>query len=75
MTIESGGWKIQSAPFIIVDDQKANIIGRNLLPKIGVKLIQETNEQALLNIHEQEESIQILNNGSMITSNNYAYVS
>ena len=27
ITIESGGWKIQSAPFIIVDDQKAKIIG------------------------------------------------
>ena len=41
ITIESGGWKIQSAPFILVDDQKANIIGRNILPQIGVRLIQE----------------------------------
>ena len=56
IVIESGGWKIQSAPFIIVDDQKANIIGRNLLPKIGVKLIQETNKQTILNICEKEES-------------------
>ena len=32
ITIESGGWKIRSAPFIIVEDQKANIIGRNILP-------------------------------------------
>ena len=41
ITIESGGWKFQSAPFIIEDDQKANIIGRNILPQISVKLIQE----------------------------------
>ena len=33
ITIESGGWKIQAAPFIIVDNHKANIIGRNLLPR------------------------------------------
>ena len=26
ITIESGGWKIQTAPLIIVDDQKANIM-------------------------------------------------
>ena len=56
ITIESGGWKIQSAPFIIVDDQKPNIIGRNILPKIGVKLIQETNKQTILNICEKDES-------------------
>ena len=29
ITIESGGWKIHSAQFIVVDDKKANIIGRN----------------------------------------------
>ena len=45
ITIESGGWKIQSALFIIVDNQKANIIGRNILPQIGVKLIQEKHKQ------------------------------
>ena len=56
ITIESGGWKIQSAPFIIVDDQEANIIGRKLLPKIGVRLIQKTNKQTVLNIREKEES-------------------
>ena len=41
ITIKSGGWKMQSAPFIIVDDQKAKVIGRDILPQIGVKLIQE----------------------------------
>ena len=55
ITNESGGWKIQSAPFIIVDDQKAKI-GRNLLPTISVRLIQETNKQTVLNNREQEES-------------------
>ena len=40
VTIESGGWKVRTAPFIIVDNQKANIIGRNLLPSIGIKLTQ-----------------------------------
>ena len=56
ITIESGGWKIQSAPFIIVDDQRANIIGRIMLPQIGVKLIQEKHKQNVLNVREQEES-------------------
>ena len=56
LTIKSRGWKIQSAPFIIVDDQKANIIGRNILPQIGVKLIQEKHKQNVLNLREQEES-------------------
>ena len=37
ITIKSGGWRKQSALFIIVDDQKANIIGRNILPQIGFK--------------------------------------
>ena len=40
IAIESGGWKVQSAPFIVVDDKKANVIGRNLLPQIGIKLKQ-----------------------------------
>ena len=52
ITIESGGWRFQSAPFIIVDDQKANIIGRNLLPQIGVKLIQEKRKQNVLSVQE-----------------------
>ena len=41
VTIESEGWKIKAAPFIIVDNQKPNIIGRNILPQIGIRLIQE----------------------------------
>ena len=56
ITIESGGWRIQSAPFIIVDDQKANIIGRNILPQIGVELIHEKEKQNVLSVREQEES-------------------
>ena len=39
--IESVGWTIKSAPFIIVDDQKANIIRRNIMPKSGIALVQE----------------------------------
>ena len=38
---ESGGWQVQSAPFIVVDDKKAIIIGKNLLPQIVIKRIQE----------------------------------
>ena len=41
LTIDSGGWKIQTAPFIIVDNHKANIIRQNLLPRIGIRLEQE----------------------------------
>ena len=41
ITVESGDWKIQAAPFFIVVDQKANIIGRNILQQKGIKLIQE----------------------------------
>ena len=39
--IESGGWTIQTASFIVVDDRRANILGRNLLPQIGIQLHQE----------------------------------
>ena len=39
--IESGGWTIQTASFIVVDDRRANIMGRNLLPQIGIELHQE----------------------------------
>ena len=35
--IQSGGWKVQTAPIIIEVNHKANIIGRNLLPRIGIK--------------------------------------
>ena len=38
---KSDGWSLKSAPFIVVDDQKANILGRNLLPNIGINIIQE----------------------------------
>ena len=56
-TVESGGWKISAAQFIIVDNQKVNIIGRNILPQIGVKLIQEKPKQRdVLNILEQVHS-------------------
>ena len=34
ITIESGGWKFQSALFIIVADQKTNIIARNILCRV-----------------------------------------
>ena len=40
ITIELGGWKIQAAPFIIVDDHRANNIGGNILPQIVIKLVQ-----------------------------------
>ena len=56
VTVESGGWKIQAAPFIIVDDQKANFIGRNILPQIRIKLIQEKQKQNNLTIRESEKS-------------------
>ena len=57
LAIESGGWTIQSASFIVVDDQKANILGRNLLPKIGIKLIQEKPQNyQILPIEEGEKS-------------------
>ena len=56
ITIESGGWKIHSAPFIAVDDKKANIVGRSILPQIGIKLIQEQHTQNVHVIREQEES-------------------
>ena len=41
LAIESGEWTIQSAPFIVVDYQKANILCRNILSIIGIKSIQE----------------------------------
>ena len=39
--MESGGWTIQTALFIVVDYRRANIMGRNLLPQIGIQLHQE----------------------------------
>ena len=75
ITIESGGWKIQSAPLIIVDDQKANIIGRNILPQIGVKLIKKNTNKLYWMYANKKNRIRNLNNGSKIIFNNYAYVS
>ena len=74
ITIESAVWKIQSAPFIVVDDKKANIIGRNLLPQIGIKLNQEQKTEKVHAIREQEESQQ-QNNMSKTITYNCAYVS
>ena len=56
VAIESGGWKIQTAPFIIVDNHKANVIGRNLLPHIGIKLIQDKQTQKVLTVQQSYES-------------------
>ena len=57
LAIEFGGWTIQSAPFIVVGDQKANILGRNLLLSIGIKLIQEqTQHKQVLKITEENTS-------------------
>ena len=56
VTIESGGWKVQTSPFIIVDNHKANIIGRNLLPRIGIKLIQDKQTQRVLTVQRSDES-------------------
>ena len=55
-TIESGVWKIQTAPFNILDDRKANIIGRNLLPRIGIRLVQEKQTRRVLSVQEKDES-------------------
>ena len=55
--MESGGWIIQLAPFIIVDDQKANNIGQNILTKIGIKLVQDKpKHKQILKFHEKEEA-------------------
>ena len=56
VTIESGGWKVQTVPFIIVDNQKANILGRNLLPRIGIRLIQDKPTQKVLTVQRSDES-------------------
>ena len=56
VTTESGGWKVQTAPFIIVDNHKAKIVGRNLLPHIGIKLIQDKQTQKVLTVQRSDES-------------------
>ena len=68
-TIEPGGWKVQSAPFNIVDDQKANLKGRNLLTQKGVMLIQEKRKQNVLSVRKRKNQIQKINNGSKIIFN------
>ena len=50
-SIESGGWTVQIASFIVVDDRRANIMGRNLLPQIGIKLHQERKPVGKSNFH------------------------
>ena len=50
VTIESGGWKLKTAPFIIVDNHKANTIGQNLLPRIGIKVIPDKQTQRILTV-------------------------
>ena len=56
ITVESGGWKIQTAPFTLVDNHKANIIGRNLSPRIGIRLIQEKQTHRVPNDQRNDES-------------------
>ena len=40
--IEWGGWTIQTASFIVVDDRRPNILWRNFQPQIGIQLHQES---------------------------------
>ena len=56
--IESGGWTIQTASFIVVDDRRANILGRNLLPLIGIQLHQEKKPagKSVLQVNSVENS-------------------
>ena len=56
ITTESGGWKIQTALFMIVDDHKSNVIRRSLLPRIGIRSIQEKQTHRVLNVQEKDES-------------------
>ena len=74
ITIKSGGWKLQAAPFIIVDDKKANIIRRNILPQIEIKLVQKTKKGNVLNIQEPEESNPTIKQWVKTIYHNYVYV-
>ena len=75
ITVESGGWKIQAAPFIIVDDKKANIIRKNILPQIGIKLVQEKQKRGdVLHIREPEESNPNVKQWVKTIFHNYVYV-
>ena len=58
IAIESGGWALKSAPFIIVDDQKTGQIGRNLLPPVEIKTSQEKPKQyQMLSIQKRGETV------------------
>ena len=39
--IESGGWTVNTASLIVVDDKRAKILGSNILSLIGVQLLQQ----------------------------------
>ena len=52
IAVESGGWIVQSAPFIIIDDQKVHGISYQ---KIGIKLVQDKPKHNN-NFHEKEEN-------------------
>ena len=49
--IESGGWTMQTASFIVVDDRRANILGRDLVPQIGIQLHQERKPVGMSTLH------------------------
>ena len=53
IAVESGGWIIQSALFIIVDDQKADIMGGTFYQKLGSN---KPKHNQILNIHSKEET-------------------
>ena len=53
--MESRGWTIQSALFIIVDHHKANIIGQKIPSKIGITLVQDIPKfNQIFNIYEKK---------------------
>ena len=61
--IESGGWTINTAPFVVVDDKRANILGRNLLPQLGIHLQQEKPTGKSINyITDSEQSDTVITN-------------
>ena len=61
--IESGGWTINTAPFIVVDDKRANILGRNLLPQLGIHLHQEKPTGKSINyIADSDQSDPVMTN-------------
>ena len=61
--IESGGWTINTAPFIVVDDKRANSLGRNLLPQLGIHLHQEKPTGKSINyIADSDQSDTVITN-------------